>query len=148
MFRWGLSSMLANETRRYENRNVDLSTLRADIVSYLQSDGFKIQEPKQGEAKMLIQAQKGGFLKSFISAERALTMLIEGAPNDFTVRIGIGKWVQNMAVTTLETLAIAPLFLPLDVAEMAWNFEVRDKIANKVDALVQARSQPTTVAVV
>lgn len=86
-------------------------------------------------------------MKSFISAERALTMLIEGAPNDFTVRIGIGRWVQNIAVTTVETLAIAPLFLPLDVAEMAWNFEVRDKIANKVDAMVQARSQPTAVSV-
>lgn len=133
--------MIASETRRYQNRNVDLGRLRADIVSYLQSDGFRVQEPKQGETRMLIQAQKGGFLRSAMSAERALNLLIAGAPDDFTVQIGIGKWLQNIAVTAVETVGITVLFLPLDVAEMAWNLEVRDKIGKKVDELVQAQSQ-------
>ena len=96
---------------------------------------------------MLIQAQKGGFLRSIISAERALTLLIEGTPNDFTVQIGIGKWMQNLAVTAVETIAISALFLPLDVAEVAWDFEVRDKISKKIDELVQTASQSASVSV-
>jgi hypothetical protein len=139
--------MIALETRQYQNRNTDLGRLRADIISYLQSDGFKIQEPKQGGALMLIQAQKGGFLRSLISAERALNVLIQGVPNDFSVQIGIGKWMQNIAVTAVETVGISVLFLPLDVTEMIWNVEVRDKIGRKVDELVRTQSQPATVPV-
>jgi hypothetical protein len=121
---------------RYQNRNVNLMELKDNIVSFLQADGFKIQQPKPGQDMMLIQAQKGGFLRELISAERALNILIQGQPNDFTVRIGIGKWVQNIAVTAVETILITEFFLPLDVAEMLWNFNVENKVAKKIDAVV------------
>jgi hypothetical protein len=134
--------MRAEKTMHYQNRNVDLMSLRNNIVAYLKSDGFKIQEPKPGQDMMLIQAQKGGFLREIISSERALNILIQGTPNDFTVKIGIGKWVQNIAVTAVETILITELFLPLDVAEMAWNFEVENKIAKKIDTFVGAPQVP------
>jgi hypothetical protein len=130
--------LLAEKTMRFQNRNVDLTSLRDRIVSFLQSDGFKVQMPKPGENMMLIQAQKGGFLRDLISAERAMNILIQGDPNDFTVRIGIGKWIQDLGVTAVETILISELFLPLDVAEMAWNFEVESKISKKVQELVGA----------
>jgi hypothetical protein len=138
---WRLK-MRAEKTMRYQNTNVDLTTLRDDIVSYLQSDGFKVQTPKPGQDRMLIQAQKGGFLREIISSERALNILIQGSPSDFTVRIGIGKWIQNIAVTAVETILITELFLPLDVAEMAWNFEVVNKIAKRIDGMVGAPKVP------
>jgi hypothetical protein len=138
--------MKASKTMRYQNRNVDLDKLRSDIVAYLQTDGFKIQQPKQGQSKMLIQAQKGGYLREIISSERALDIMISGTPNDFTVQIGIGKWVQNIAVTAVETLLITELFLPLDVAEMAWNFEVENKLAKRIDDMVQSQSTATVRA--
>lgn len=138
--------MKASKTMRYQNRNVDLDRLRSDIVSYLQTDGFKIQQPKQGQSRMLIQAQKGGFLREIISSERALNIMLSGTSSDFTVQIGVGKWIQNIAVTAVETLLITELFLPLDVAEMAWNFEVENKIARKIDDLVQSQSAATVRA--
>ncbi|MDA4134402.1 MAG: hypothetical protein OK441_02410 [Thaumarchaeota archaeon] len=121
---------------KYMNRNTDLDALRANIASYLQADGFKIQQPKPGQDMMLIQAQKGGFLRELISSERALNILIQGQPNDFTIRVGIGKWIQNIAVTAVETVLISELFLPLDVAEMLWNIEVEKKVVKKIDELV------------
>ncbi len=33
-----------------------------------------------------------------------MNVLIEGTPDDFTVTIGIGKWIQNIAVTAVETV--------------------------------------------
>lgn len=128
--------MRADKTLRYQNKNVDLQGLKGNIVSFLQEDGFKIQQPKPGQDMMLIQAQKGGYLREIISSERALNILIQGQPNDFTVRIGIGKWIQNIAVTAVETILITELFLPLDVAEMLWNFEVENKVVKKIDGLV------------
>jgi hypothetical protein len=129
--------MLADKTLRYQNKNVDLSALKDNIVTYLQSNGFKVQMPKQGEDKYLIQAQKGGFLSELITAERALNILIQGQPNDFTVRIGVGKWIQNIAVMAVETIAITELFLPLDVAEMLWTLHVQNNIIKKIGELVE-----------
>jgi hypothetical protein len=127
--------MRADKTLTYQGRNVDLKALRDNIASFLQADGFKVQQPKPGQDMMLIQAQKSGFLRELISSERALNILIQGQPNDFTVRIGIGKWIQNIAVTVVEVALISELFLPLDVAEMLWNFEVENKIVKKIDSL-------------
>ena len=132
-------SMRADKTLRYQNRNVDLTALRDSIVTFLQQDGFKVQQPKPGADAMLIQAQKGGYLREIISAERALNVLIQGQPNDFTVRVGIGKWIQNVAVTAVETVLITELFLPLDVAEMLWNFNVENKVIKKIDELVSTQ---------
>jgi hypothetical protein len=128
--------LLADKTVRYQGKNTDLSALRDGVIGYLQSDGFKVQTPRPSQGGMLIQAQKGGFLRELITAERALNILIQGEPNNFTVRVGIGKWVQNIAVATVETLLISELFLPLDVGEMLWNVEVEKKLLKKIDDLV------------
>jgi hypothetical protein len=128
--------MLADKTVRYQGKNTNLDGLRENIVRYLESDGFKVQMPRPSQGGMLIQAQKGGFLRELITAERALNILIQGEPNNFAVRVGIGKWVQNIAVATVETLLISELFLPLDVGEMLWNVEVENKILKKIDDFV------------
>jgi hypothetical protein len=71
-----------------------------------------------------------------VDADRALSILVSGSPNDFTVRIGIGKWLQHLGVAVLETLLISDLFLVVDVAESAWNFEIEDKLAKQIEAFV------------
>jgi hypothetical protein len=128
--------MLADKTVHYVGRNTDLGVLSDNVVRYLREDGFKTQTTRPTVGGMLIQAQKGGFLRELITSERAFNILIRGEPNDFTVRVGIGKWVQNIAVATVETLLISELFLPLDVAEMAWNVEVENKLLRKIDEFV------------
>jgi hypothetical protein len=89
------------ETRLFntKERNTDLNGLKEGIVNYLQGDGFKVQAPASSSGGWLIQAQKGGFLREVISAERALNIMIQGQPNSFGVRIGVGKCIQNAAVT-------------------------------------------------
>jgi hypothetical protein len=76
----------------------------------------------------VIQAKKGGFLREAVAAERAFTITISGTPADFTVRFGIGKWLQNLGVAAIETLLLSDLFLPIDVADSLWSLEVEDKI--------------------
>jgi hypothetical protein len=71
-----------------------------------------------------------------VDADRALSIVVSGNPNDFTVRIGIGKWLQHLGVAALETLLISELFLVVDVAESAWNFEVEDKLVKQIEAFV------------
>lgn len=130
--------MIGDKTLRYQGKNVDLDRLKDNIVQYLQEEGFKVQVPGQSSGGWLIQAQKGGFLSEVITAERALNIMIQGQPNDFSVRVGIGKWLQNAAVVAVETLALSELFLPVDVAEMAWTVHVENRILKKIDGVVQS----------
>lgn len=57
-------------------------------------------------------------------------------PQDFTVRIGIGKWLEHLGVALVETLLLSDLFLVVDVAETAWNIEIEDKLVRKINSLV------------
>ncbi len=84
----------------------------------------------------MIQAKKGGFLRGMVDADRAMTITITGTPDDFTVRVGIGKWLEHLAVAAIETLLISDLFLVVDVAESAWNFEIEDKLIKDIKTFV------------
>ncbi|HZW84688.1 MAG TPA: hypothetical protein VFE91_02145 [Nitrososphaerales archaeon] len=128
--------MLADKTVRYEGKNTNLNLLGDNTTQYLRDDGFKVQSSRPGLGGTLLQAQKGGFLRDIVTAERALNILIQGEPNNFTVRVGIGKWFQNIGVAAVETLLISEIFLPIDVAEMAWNVEVEKKVLKRIDELV------------
>jgi hypothetical protein len=128
--------MIGETVRHYEGKNTDLSALKAEIEQYLQGDGFQVQSSTPSPHGTVIQAQKGGFLASVIAADRAVTILIDGEPNNFTVRLGVGKWIKHLGVTAVEALFISELFLLVDVPEMLWNLEVESKIAKQVDSFV------------
>jgi hypothetical protein len=128
--------MIGETVRHYEGKNTDLSALKAKIEQYLQGDGFQVQSSTPSPHGTVIQAQKGGFLASVIAADRAITILIDGEPNNFTVRLGVGKWLKHLGVTAVEALFISELFLLVDVPEMLWNLEVESKIAKQVDSFV------------
>src|SRR3989442_11469361 len=109
--------MVAGKTLRFQGKNWNLDELSNQIMQQLQSDGYKTQL-KSAPLGTIIQAQKAGILRDIITADRAFTIMISGQPNDFTIHVGIGKWVQNIAVAVLGDLFILALFLGVDVAEM------------------------------
>jgi hypothetical protein len=71
-----------------------------------------------------------------IAADRALTITVSGSANDALVRVGIGKWLQHLATAAIETLLLSDLFLPVDVAETAWNLEIEDKLVKQIQSFV------------
>jgi hypothetical protein len=44
--------------------------------------------------------------------------------------------LQHLGVAALETLLLSDLFLVVDVAESAWNFEIEDKLVKQIEAFV------------
>jgi hypothetical protein len=128
--------MIGEKIQHFQGRGTDLGALQQKIEDYLKSDGFSVQVSPPGTDGVAIQAQKGGFLDKVIAADRALSILISGEPNDFTVRIGIGKWLEHLGVAAAETLLLSDLFLVVDVAETAWNFEIENKLAKQIEAFV------------
>ena len=128
--------MIGEKVLHFQGKKTDLDDLQRKISSYLESDGFTVQSSPNSAQGIVLQAKKGGFLRGVVAADRALSILVSGNPDDFTVRIGIGKWVEHLAVMALETLLISDLFFVVDVAEAAWNFEIEEKLVKQVESFV------------
>jgi hypothetical protein len=128
--------MVGEKVLRFQGKDRDPGYVQGHIEQYLKNDGFTVQTSKPSAQGVVIQAKKGGFLRGVVDADRAMTIVIAGNPNDFTVRIGIGKWLQHLGVAVIETLLISDLFLVVDVAESAWNIEIEDKLVKDFTAFI------------
>ena len=128
--------MIGDKELRFQGKDRDPGYVQGHIEQYLKSDGFAVQTSPPTSQGVVIQAKKDGFLRAVVDADRAMTIAIAGVPNDFTVRIGIGKWVEHLAVAAAETLLISDLFLVVDVAESAWNLEIEDKLIKDLKAFI------------
>lgn len=128
--------MVGEKVLQFQGKGTDLGELQGKIQTYLQSDGFTVQTSPESAHGTVLQAKKGGWLEGIIAADRALTVMISGDPSDFTVRIGIGKWLEHLGVTAVETLLLSELFLVVDVAEMAWNLEIENKLVKQIESFV------------
>ncbi|EZQ02242.1 hypothetical protein CM19_10570 [Candidatus Acidianus copahuensis] len=113
----------------------DLNSVVQKFSDYLQSDGWKIQNKTYGD-KAIIQAQKAGILRDIFAADRALTFTFEKTANGLKVTTGVGKWIQNLAVTAVETILLSELFLVVDVPEMLWTSHVENNLLQKLDDII------------
>jgi hypothetical protein len=127
--------MVSEKVVRFQGKNKDLSQLSQQIAQNLQNDGYKVQSAT-APLGFVIQAQKAGILRDIITADRCFTIALSGQPNDFTVHIGIGKLIQNLAVAAVETLLLSVLFLAVDVPEMLWTVHVENEIVKKITQMV------------
>lgn len=75
-------------------------------------------------------------MRDIITADRAFSILITGQPNDFSIHIGIGKWIQNLAVAAAEVILLSWLFIAVDVPEMLWTRHVEGEIAKEITQIV------------
>ena len=127
--------MVSEKVMRFQNKNRDLDQLASQIESQLKADGYKTQSANPPLGRV-IQAQKAGVLRDIILADRAFTILITGDSNDFTVHLGIGKFVQGLAVAAFEVIFLTWLFLPVDVPEALWTTVVERGIAKEITKIV------------
>jgi len=127
--------MVSEKVLHFQGKNRDLSQLAQQISEQLQSEGYKVQSatPPLG---IVIQAKKAGILRDIITADRAFTIMITGQPNDFSIHVGIGKWVQNLAVAAAEALLLSVLFLAVDVPEMLWTRHIEGTIIKQITQIV------------
>jgi hypothetical protein len=120
--------MIGVKEEHFEGKGTQLDALEAHIEDYLKKDGFTVETGPAADNTRVIQAKKGGWLAKIVDADRALTITIAGTPADFTVKVGIGKWLQHLGVAAAETLLVGEIFLFVDLADSVWNLEIEDKL--------------------
>jgi hypothetical protein len=128
--------MISEKIIRFENKNRDLNQLAQQIVTMLEGDGYKTQMTSNSPVGTVIQAKKAGILRDIITADRAFTIMISGDSNNFAIHIGIGKWIQNIAVAAAEALLLSVLFLAVDIPEMMWTRHVENDVLKKITQIV------------
>jgi hypothetical protein len=128
--------MVSEKIVRFQNKNKDLNQLANEITKMLEGDGYKTQLTSNSPVGIVIQAKKANILRDIITADRAFTILISGEPNNFAIHIGIGKWIQNIAVAVAEALLLSVLFLAVDIPEMLWTRHVENEILQKITQMV------------
>jgi hypothetical protein len=127
--------VISEKVLHFQGKNKDLTQLSQQIVQQLTAEGYKTQSATSPTG-IIIQAKKAGILRDIIDANRAFSILIAGQPNDFNIHVGIGKWIQNLAVAIVETLLITWLFLAVDVPEVLWTREVEKGIIKEITQIV------------
>jgi len=128
--------MVSEKIVRFQNKNKDLNQLGQQIITMLQTDGYKTQMTTNSPVGIIIQTTKAGILRDIITADRAFTIMITGDPNNFAIHIGIGKFIQNIAVVAVETLLLSALFLAIDIPEMLWTRHVENEILQRITQIV------------
>lgn len=127
--------MVSEKILRFQNKNKDVAQVAQQIEQQLKAEGYTTQSTVAPLGN-IIQAKKAGILRDIVVADRAFTIVVSGLPNDFTVHIGIGKWIQNLAVAAVETLLLSVLFLAVDVPEMLWTMHVENGLAKEIQQIV------------
>jgi hypothetical protein len=128
------------ETMRFVGKNKKIAAFSSEIEKMLAADGYTTQSNK-APSGIIIQARKEGVLRDVFAANRAFTIMVSGTPDDFSVRIGIGKFVQDFAVTAVEAIVLSELFLAVDVPEMIWTQAVKNGIAKNITTLANSQAQ-------
>ena len=128
--------MVSEKIVRFQNKNKDLNQLAQQIISLLNQDGYKTQMTSNSPVGIIIQATKAGILRDIITADRAFTIMVTGESNDFAIHIGIGKFIQNIAVIAAEALLLSALFLAVDIPEMLWTRHVEGEILKRITQMI------------
>jgi len=127
--------MVNEKTLRFQGKNKELGPLGVQIEQRLKTDGYETHIATTPKGTV-IQAKKAGVLRDIITADRAFVILLSGQPNDFTVKVGIGKFVQNLAVAAAEAILLEGIPLLVDVPEMLWTTHVQKGIIQEITQVI------------
>lgn len=130
------TGMLGDKVEHYQGKGKSPDDVAAHVEQYLKDNQFEVQKSAPSGQGVVLQAKKHGWYREVIDADRAMTISITGTADDLTVHIGIGKWLEHLAIAAIETLLVSDLFLVVDVAESFWTVEVEDKLVKDLRAFV------------
>ena len=121
--------------REYAVSGIDLEKLANDIEWFFSDDDYKTRVVKS-DSGYVIQATKEDILRDVLAADRAFTITLSGDAQKVKVSIGVGKWVQNLAVEMVEGILLSPLVFLLEVPVSLWSYEIEMELWRFVEAKV------------
>ncbi len=115
----------------WKNKNVDLEKLAQRIEDFFHADGFPQvrQDASTNKTQYVVQAKKAGVLRTLTSTRKVLTVIIDGIPNDFHVKVGTGEWGKGIAVSVALTGVVG-------LVGLGFNAAFREKVWSNIKSIV------------
>lgn len=127
-------------SREYSGKNVDLKKLNSLITQFFREENFRVQNAMHPRG-FLIQAQKGGILRTLLSTDKAFTLVIEGEPSDFRIKVGVAEWLKGPGDAKVEQFFRSPMIAYSEVPEALWSYEIEHQlwhyVENQIDLGIQ-----------
>ena len=122
--------------RDFQGKNVELKKVAELVNSFFTEEGFKVQYAEHPNG-YLVQAAKGGFLRTLLAMDRAFTVVVEGEPSDFKIRLGVGKWLKDLGVAAIEAFILTPLVAFVEVPEALWSYEIEHQFWHYIETQIE-----------
>ena len=115
----------------WKNKNIDLEKLAQRIEDFFHADGFPQvrQDTSTNKTQYVVQAKKAGVLRTLTSTRKVLTVIIDGTPNDFHVKVGTGEWGKGIAVSVALTGVVG-------LVGLGFNAAFREKVWSNIKSIV------------
>lgn len=127
-------------SREYSGKNFNLRKLNDLVIQFFKEENFQLQSSNHPRG-FLIQARKGGIMRTLLAMNRAFTITIEGEPSDFTVNVGVAEWLKDLGVAAIESFFLSPMLAFVEVPEALWSYELEHQlwhfIENQIDLGIQ-----------
>lgn len=122
--------------RKYIGKNVDVEKLKDLVVLFFEDEGFVVQETKV-DGSRIVEARKGGILRTLLSSDKCIKVIIKGEPNDVEVFMGVGKWVPEEEREAKKELSVNPLKVFIDIPESLWAYEIEHHLWVNIEKNVE-----------
>ena len=121
--------------RDYLGKRVNLDQLQGLIESFFGEEGFRTQSLKHPQG-YIVQAKKGGIFRTILAANRAYTIIIEGSPSNFKIRIGVADWLKGLKNEVTEPFFTNPMMAYLEIPEALWSYELEHQMWHYIETQV------------
>lgn len=127
---------MKNAIREFQGKDANLEKLSELITDFFKEEGFRTQFAKHPHG-FLLQARKGGVMRTLLAMDRALTVTVQGDKNDFKIRIGVAKWLKNLGVAAIEAFFLSPLVAFIEVPEALWSYEIEHHLWHYIETQIE-----------
>ena len=74
--------------------------------------------------------------ETILAANRAYTIIIDGSPSNFKIRIGVADWLKDMRNEVTEPFFANPMMAYLEVPEALWSYELEHQMWHYIETQV------------
>ncbi len=123
-------------SRIYLDESVELQKLGNTVVGFFKEEGFLTQMFTIDHMKV-IQAKKGGILRTLLSTNKALTTVIRGEPNKIEIFLGVREWIDEKDEISLKGSIKNPMKYFDPVPESLWAYEIEHHLWNHIEINIE-----------
>jgi hypothetical protein len=118
--------------RIYLNKKGDVQKLGNLVLSFFKEEGFLTQRFNATHS-VIIQAKKGGIMRTLLSMDRSITIVLYGDPNNIEVIMGIKEWMDENGAAVLKNAINSPMTFFDETPESIWAYEIEHHLWNHLE---------------